>query len=589
VDDDRLERALQTLWLGLASHPGLASPLVLPGPFRAPVVDPGVARVLAFGDVRGLIATAGGLVVVGRGGRHPIDAFVQGVLPAANGVVIIGEHLAMPAPEVSRRVQAACDLVGSALFAGRLERVTIGGGDAAYGEARVGPDADAAALVASAQTAFVTAAAALEPVAGRGGALIENGRRLDAADVLARACGNAVALRWRADRSEAVRAIADDLDELAVLAEPTAAGAELVAAIRARTDGAARIRRRALLVNVDADDFVYSFQFGRSVERRCVERGLRVDRIAVNPAKCGDIAAELGHALPAPIADGTEFLLDSEQDPSIGAVLDRLAARRHEVVVANVRPGVFYDLFSRGFFTVPTLLWDRHLHGGLPEERDRRGYDVSHLRGLRMRAWSLANKPDDGIQPSLARAGLEHGSGRPWPMDLEFFRSTVPRQAGLVFAGGDNGRDWPLFLEAVRELPFDVHLVSRQVPADVPPCVRVETRLPLWRFRDAMAAATVFALPLVPNVASGVTVLPMAMAMGVAVVATQSNWTEQYVRNGEEALLVPGADVAAFRAALVRLLDDDDLRARLVANARRRVAALCDLETFTREMFATFE
>jgi len=45
--------------------------------------------------------------------------------------------------------------------------------------------------------------------------------------------------------------------------------------------------------------------------------------------------------------------------------------------------------------------------------------------------------------------------------------------------------------------------------------------------------------------------------------------------------------VAAFRAALIRLTSDTDLRARLVANARRRVAALCDLDTFTREMFAT--
>jgi hypothetical protein len=51
------------------------------------------------------------------------------------------------------------------------------------------------------------------------------------------------------------------------------------------------------------------------------------------------------------------------------------------------------------------------------------------------------------------------------------------------------------------------------------------------------------------------------------------------------ALLVPAGDVAAFRAH--PLYEHPDLRARLVVNAHRRVAALCDLEAFTREMFAT--
>ena len=58
VDAARLERALVTLWLGLAGHPGLVSPLVLPGPFRERVVDPGAPRLLSLEEVRGLVATA---------------------------------------------------------------------------------------------------------------------------------------------------------------------------------------------------------------------------------------------------------------------------------------------------------------------------------------------------------------------------------------------------------------------------------------------------------------------------------------------------------------------------------------------------
>jgi glycosyltransferase involved in cell wall biosynthesis len=587
-----LERALVTLWLALAGHPGLASPLALPGPFSQGVVDPRTPRLLALGDVRGLAATAQGPVVIGRDGRLPVDVFVASPLPAVDGTVIVDERLNPPDAAVVARVQAALTLVRPALPGGRLERVTIGAGDAAYGEARVGPAVDAADLLSSAQAAFTRAAAAGEPMLGPGGALVEKGRRLAPGDVLARACGNAVALPWRADRAPAAAAIVDDLDDLAVLADPTPAGAELVAAVRALAGAGPAGALRALFVNVDADDFVYSFHFGQSVERRCVERGWRVDRIAIDPSTGRDLAAELGTPVPAPVADGTEMLVSAPDDPVLTAALRRLATRRHGAVVANVRPRLFYDLIEAGKLTAPTLVWDRHLHDGLSEERARRGDDADRTRRLPIRLWSLRGGSGEELErgnAALFDAGLDRVTVRPWPLDLEFFQSTATPQPGRLFAGGESGRDWPLLIEAIRDLPLDVHLVTGRAPAGLPPNVRVDARLPLWRFRDALAAAAVTAIPLVPGGASGVTVVPMAMALGVAVVATWSPWMAQYVTDGEEALLVPAGDVGAFRHALVRLLEEPDLRTRLVANARRRVAALCDLEAFTREMFATLD
>jgi len=174
-------------------------------------------------------------------------------------------------------------------------------------------------------------------------------------------------------------------------------------------------------------------------------------------------------------------------------------------------------------------------------------------------------------------------------MDLEFFRSNVLRQPGRIFAGGDSARDWELFIEAVRDLPLDVHLVTARPPENVPANVRVDARLPLSRFRDAMAEATICAIPVAREIAAGVTVLPMAMALEVAVVATRTGWIEKYVTHEQEALLVPAGDADAFRSALLRLHGDPELRARLLANARRRVTELCDLEDFTREMFSALD
>jgi hypothetical protein len=254
-----------------------------------------------------------------------------------------------------------------------------------------------------------------------------------------------------------------------------------------------------------------------------------------------------------------------------------------------VRPRRFFDLFEAGLLASPTLLWDRHLHGGLREEGARRGIGPDRLRGLPIRAWSLADKAGQGVQRDLAAAGLEQGSGHAWAIDLEFFRSAEPHQVGRVFAGGDNARDWSLLADAFRDLPLDLHLVTAHPLSGLSSRVQVERRLPLCGFRDAIAAASIMALPLLPDVAAGVTVLPMAMALGTAIVATRTIWTEQYVADGDEALLVPPGDARAFRDALVRLHESADLRARLIANARRRVAKLCDLDRFTREMLATLE
>jgi len=587
VDPFRLERALTTFWLALAGHPGLATPLVLPGPFTQTVVDPRAPRLLVLADVRGLAATAQGAVVIARSGHRPIDEVAGTALPTFGEAVIVDERFAPPDATVAARARAALDMMSAALPGGRVERVTIGTGDAAYGEARLAAAGDPADLVASALAAFVRAAIVLAPPLGAGGVLIEDGRRVSAAAVLARACGNAIALPWRSDPESARTSIARDLDEVAVLGDATPAGAELLAVLRDLVAAYPPAGERALLVNVDPDDFTYSFYFGRSVERRCRERGWRVDRIAIDPTDGRDLRWELGEPVPGPIADGTETLVRSADDPVAAVALRRLSSRRYSAVVVNVRPRLFYDLLATGLLRAPTLVWDRHLHDGIDAEGKRRRVDPSGVRSLPITVWGLHEMKGVELRQSLVDAGLVRGGPWPWPIDLEFFRSTATPQPDRIFAGGDSGRDWPVFVEAIRDLPATVHLVTGNAPAALPANVELERRLPLWRFRDALAGAVVTAIPVVPGKAAGVTVLPMAMALGVAIVATRTPWVEQYVSDGEEALLVPPDDVAAFRAALVRLMSDRDLRARLVANGRRRVAALCDLDAFTREMFAT--
>jgi glycosyltransferase involved in cell wall biosynthesis len=73
-----------------------------------------------------------------------------------------------------------------------------------------------------------------------------------------------------------------------------------------------------------------------------------------------------------------------------------------------------------------------------------------------------------------------------------------------------------------------------------------------------------------------------AMACGVAVVATDVPGTNELVVDRESGLLVPAYDPPALAEALVELLEDPDLRARLGARGRERMERHFSLEAMVR-------
>src|SRR5256885_15270801 len=180
-DEPRLERAVLALWMALADHRGLTAPLALPGPFRQRVVDPKTARLIELGDVRGVAATARGLVVLARSGRTTIDAFAVAPLPVIAGAALVNGALRPPDPSVADQVRRAADLVASALPAGWLERITIGSGEGVPREARLGATDGPAELVAAPLRGFVRVAAGTGPPPHAPGGGVAGGRRAPAA------------------------------------------------------------------------------------------------------------------------------------------------------------------------------------------------------------------------------------------------------------------------------------------------------------------------------------------------------------------------------------------------------------------------
>ena len=68
------------------------------------------------------------------------------------------------------------------------------------------------------------------------------------------------------------------------------------------------------------------------------------------------------------------------------------------------------------------------------------------------------------------------------------------------------------------------------------------------------------------------TTLMDAMLWGIPVVATAAGGLQEVVRNGVDGLLSPPGDAGALGHHIVSALNDADLRARMVANARTRIA-----------------
>src|SRR5205085_12357818 len=122
------------------------------------------------------------------------------------------------------------------------------------------------------------------------------------------------------------------------------------------------------------------------------------------------------------------------------------------------------------------------------------------------------------------------------------------------------GRDFPIeggwmseyLLRTAGDFTHNVHVLGNQRP---------ETLFP------SLAKADVVALPSLWE-AFGIAALE-AMALGRASVLTSGSGYDDFAAHGHDALLVPPSDAHELAQAILRLLDDPNLRARLGANAAR--------------------
>jgi L-malate glycosyltransferase len=189
-----------------------------------------------------------------------------------------------------------------------------------------------------------------------------------------------------------------------------------------------------------------------------------------------------------------------------------------------------------------------------------------------------------GVATAALRQALDLGAG---PVVFS------PRSFQPVYRIELIVRAWPL---VIAQRP-DARLLLKSYFADPAYAARLQQLVAELGIADSVrfAGATDYdALPAYYNLAAATVSVPAsdglpatvleALACGSALVVTDLPWTHGVIVHEQNGLLVPPGDVVAITTALLRLLNDAELRQRLVANGLTFSAAHGDWDGEMRKM-----
>jgi glycosyltransferase involved in cell wall biosynthesis len=287
---------------------------------------------------------------------------------------------------------------------------------------------------------------------------------------------------------------------------------------------------------------------------------------------------------------GLDFLSDFGIDPSCSA-----SRARGAIPAKALRKLTGFELWETLATPLPTtdavICWDERV--GVPECLRRSAANVPVITGV---IWLTDRRNRKSISFEVAKRALgrahkiwalssaqlivlqrEFGLNShrlvhlPFGIDADFFRpgddpssasEFDPGRQLVISAGNDRDRDYATLITAVKEvyrrIPTIRFEVATRIPVEVPEEIGVRhVNLPHTRLRNLYRASSVVAIATRPNLhVSGITAILEAMACGRPVVATNTAGMGDYIKHGENGLLVPEGDADAMSNAISELLLD---------------------------------
>jgi glycosyltransferase involved in cell wall biosynthesis len=187
-----------------------------------------------------------------------------------------------------------------------------------------------------------------------------------------------------------------------------------------------------------------------------------------------------------------------------------------------------------------------------------------------------------------------------YSIDQQFYTNednTVPESNMVMSIGEPRSRDYPTLIQAGKDLPISLEIAasghwyarekSGALPARLPSNVSIVKYLPKKELRDMYARARFVVLPIKDVVFSaGATAILESGSMEKAVIVTRSRGIQDYVIDGETGIVVEQGDVVGLREAMEFLLANPGEARRLGKNARQRIEAELNLETYVGKIAA---
>jgi glycosyltransferase involved in cell wall biosynthesis len=161
-------------------------------------------------------------------------------------------------------------------------------------------------------------------------------------------------------------------------------------------------------------------------------------------------------------------------------------------------------------------------------------------------------------------------------IDDHFFHPAARKanERYVLAVGDDVSRDYPALIEACRlaNLPLKLRSSAKLSVPENTPNVSFVGRLSYKELRDLYAEATIVVVPLKPaDYPSGITAIYEAMAMGKPLIASRTGTSCNFIRHGEDGILVDPQNPVELGNALSALWNDEPARDALGAAARKRL------------------
>jgi glycosyltransferase involved in cell wall biosynthesis len=256
---------------------------------------------------------------------------------------------------------------------------------------------------------------------------------------------------------------------------------------------------------------------------------------------------------------------------AFGAVRSLGISRGTKIVllgfILTQRPSALENRLRLAYFSAVFRLADTVIcHSTLEAERYRRLFKGCHSRFVFM------------------PYGL-HISGREQRADV--MSSVRP----YILSAGRSGRDYKTLFEAVEGLEIELHVVCDRQAAlaglRLPQNVKVLRDCYDDDYVGELRNCQFVVIPLaVSDISAGQMVLVQAMAFAKPTVITRTPTVEEYVRHGDESILVPQGDIESLRGAILQLLADPELTRRLSTHASRAFEERFSMRAYVRHLVA---